>query len=108
MEKLLFKLFAFDTNLCVNSWTCLLVIVPCFRYQGLLIIQNEQSYCRKFEIAVLKGAVGQYNIIHTLLYESVPPIVWWNVHSLIAKHVYDGLWFSILLRFIQANPKRKI
>ena len=100
MKNCLFKLCAFDINLCVNSWTCLLVIIPCFRYQGLLIIQNEQSYCRNFQIAMLKGADGQYNVIQMLAYESVPPTVWWNGHSLIAKRAYDALWFSILLRFI--------
>ena len=99
MKKLLFKLCAFDINLCVNSWACLSVIVPCFRYQGL-IIQDEQSYRRNFQIAALKGADGQYDVIHMLPYKSVPPTVWWNGHSLIAKHAYDGLWFSILLRFI--------
>ena len=71
------------------------VIVPRFRYEGLLLIQNEQSYCRKFQMAVLKGADGQYNVIPTLPYESVPPTVWGNVHSLIAKHTYDVLWFLI-------------
>ena len=97
MKILLFKLFAFDTNLCVNSRTCLffLVIVPRFRYEGLLLIQNEQSYCRNFHMAVLKGADGQYNVIPTLPYKSVPPTVWGNVHSLIAKHTYDVLWFLI-------------
>lgn len=29
---------------------------------------------RNSEIAVLRGAVGQYNVIHTLPYESVPPM----------------------------------
>ena len=97
MKILLLKLFAFDTNLCVNSRTCLFfsVIVPRFRYEGLLLIQNEQSYCRNFQMAVLKGADGQYNVIPTLPYKSVPPTVWGNVHSLIAKHTYDVLWFLI-------------
>ena len=54
---------------------------------------------------MLKGAVGQYIVIHKLPYESVPPTMWWNVHSLITKHVYDGSWFSILLKFIQASPR---
>ena len=52
----------------------LFVIVQCFRYLRLPIIKKEQGYCGNSEIAVLRGAVGQYNVIHTLTYESVPPM----------------------------------
>ena len=69
-----FKLFALDINLYDNSWSFPLVIVQCFRYLRLPIIKKEQSYCGNSEIAVLRGAVGQYNVIHTLSYESVPPM----------------------------------
>ena len=48
-RKLLFKLYAFDNNLYVNSWTLLLVIVPCFCHPGLTIIKKEQGYCRNSE-----------------------------------------------------------
>ena len=58
----------------VNSWTLLFVTAPCFRHPGLPIIKKEQGYCRNSEIAVLRGAVGQYNVIHTLPYDSVPPM----------------------------------
>ena len=44
----------------------LFVIVQCFRYLRLPIIKKEQGYCGNSEIAVLRGAVGQYNVnIHT-------------------------------------------
>ena len=74
VQKLLFNLYAFDANLFLNSWTLLFVTVPCFRHPGLPIIKKEQGYCRNSEIAVLRGAVGQYNVIHTLPYESVSPM----------------------------------
>ena len=73
-RKLFFEIFTFDNNLYVNSWTLLFVTAPCFRHPGLPIIKKEQGYCRNSEIAVLRGTVRQYNVIHTLPYESVPPM----------------------------------
>ena len=34
-----------------------------FRYLRLPIIKKEQGYCGNPEKAVLRGAVGQYNVI---------------------------------------------
>ena len=50
------------------------LVINYFRYLRLPIIKKEQSYCGNSEIAVLRGAVGQCNVIPTLPYESVPPM----------------------------------
>ena len=73
MTKFLFKWFSFDTNLYVNSWNCLFVIVPCFRCRA-----SNNSIRNKVivetEMVGLRGAVGQYNVIQTLPNKSVAPM----------------------------------
>ena len=73
MTKFLFKWFSFDTNLYVNSWNCLFVIVPCFRCRA-----SNNSIRNKVivetEMAGLRGAVGQYNVIQALPNKSVAPM----------------------------------
>ena len=66
---MLFKWFALDTNLYVNSWNCRLVIFHVFAIYGLQQFNEEQSYCGNCEI--LRCAVGQYNVLQTLPHKSV-------------------------------------
>ena len=60
------------------------------------------------EIPVLRGVIGQYNVIRTLPYESVAPMhksaSGGMTIGIIAKHVYDS--FQILLKFIEATSSR--
>ena len=58
----------------VNYWNCLLVIVSMFSLSRAFNNSIRNKVIVGTEIAGLRSAVGQYNVIQTLLYKSVVPM----------------------------------